>query len=98
MSSLDLLDKGGTLVLMATKNREIAFPALSLSGERTIRTSSNAIYSDFSRALELLATGKVDVKPLITHRFPLSQGLKAFEAACSKESSGAIKIILDCQS
>ncbi len=93
-----MLDKGGTLVLMATKDRDLVFPALSLSGERTIKTSSNAIYSDFSRALELLATGQIDVKSLITHRFPLTQGVKAFEVACNKESSGAIKIILDCQS
>lgn len=98
VESLDLLDKGGTLVLMATKDKDIIFPALGLSGERSIKTSSNALYSDFSRALEFLATEQIDVQPLITHRFPLSQGLRAFEVACNKESTGAIKIILDCQS
>jgi 2-desacetyl-2-hydroxyethyl bacteriochlorophyllide A dehydrogenase len=98
VESLEMLDKGGTLVLMATKDKDVVFPALSLSGERTIKTSSNAIYSDFSRALELLATGQIDVQTLITHRFPLTQGVRAFEVACNKESSGAIKIIIDCQS
>jgi L-iditol 2-dehydrogenase len=96
--SLGLLKKGGTLVLMATKDEDIRFPALLLSAERTIRTSSNAMYTDFPRALECLATGKIRVDPLITHRFALTQALEAFDTACNKSQTGAIKIILDCQS
>jgi len=96
--SLRMLRKGGTLVLLATKDAQISFPALLLSGERTIRTSSNAMYSDFPRALEMLASGIVNVEPLISHRFPLSAALEAFEVACHKATSGAIKVVLDCQS
>jgi 2-desacetyl-2-hydroxyethyl bacteriochlorophyllide A dehydrogenase len=96
--SLRMLRKGGTLVLLATKDENISFPALLLSGERTIRTSSNAMYSDFPRALEMLASGIVDVVPLISHRFPLTSAVEAFEAACDKAASGAIKVVIDCQS
>jgi 2-desacetyl-2-hydroxyethyl bacteriochlorophyllide A dehydrogenase len=96
--SLRLLRKGGTLVLMATKEKDLQFPALALSGERTVKTSSNAMYRDFPRALELLAARKLSVAPLITHRFGLSQALEAFDIACNKATSGAIKVILDCQS
>jgi 2-desacetyl-2-hydroxyethyl bacteriochlorophyllide A dehydrogenase len=96
--SLGILKKGGTLVLMATKEDDIRFPALLLSGERTIRTSSNALYADFPRAVEFLATGKIQVDPLITHRFALTQALEAFNTACNKSETGAIKIVLDCQS
>jgi 2-desacetyl-2-hydroxyethyl bacteriochlorophyllide A dehydrogenase len=96
--SLSLLKKGGTLVLMATKEEDIRFPALLLSAERTIKTSSNALYTDFPRAIECLATGKIQVDPLITHRFALTRALEAFQTACNKSQTGAIKIILDCQS
>ncbi len=96
--SVGLLKKGGTLVLMATKDEDIRFPALLLSAERTIRTSSNAMYTDFPRAIECLATGKIRVDPLITHRFALTHALEAFQTACNKSWTGAIKIILDCQS
>lgn len=96
--SLAMLKKGGTCVLLATKEKDIRFPALMLSGERTLKTSANAHYSDFPRALDLLATRKVLVEPLISHRFPLSRGREAFEVGCNKDTSGAIKIILDCQS
>jgi len=96
--SLGILKKGGTLVLMATKEDDIQFPALLLSAERAIRTSSNAMYADFPRAIEFLATGKIQVDPLITHRFTLTRALEAFQTACNKRETGAIKIVLDCQS
>jgi len=95
--SLAITKKGGTVVLLATKEDEIRFPALLLSGERTLKTSSNAMYSDFPRALEMLAAGMVQVDPLITHRFGLSQALEAFDVACNKARTGAIKVVLDCQ-
>jgi threonine dehydrogenase-like Zn-dependent dehydrogenase len=96
--SLSMLKKGGTCVLLATKDDDITFPALLLSGERTLKMSANALYSDFPRALDLLASGKILVDPLISHRFPLTEGCDAFDVACNKSSTGAIKIILDCQS
>lgn len=96
--SLGILKRGGTVVLMATKDDDIQFPALLLSAERTLRTSSNAMYTDFPRAIECLATGRIQVAPLITHRFALTQALEAFQIACNKSHTGAIKIILDCQS
>jgi len=96
--SLRILKKGGVLVLLATKESGARFPWLLLSGERTIRTSANARYADFPRALELLARKRVQVLPLISHRFPLSRAVEAFDVACHKNRSGAIKVVLECQS
>ena len=98
LESLKILKKSGTLILMAAKENEISFPSLLLSGERTIRTSSNAMYTDFPRVIELVSAGQVKVDPLITHRFDLSDALEAFEAACNKSTTGAVKVIIDCQS
>ena len=97
VESLALLKNRGLVVLMATKNDEISFPALMLSGERTIKTSTNAMYTDFPRAIELLASGLVKVEPMITHQFDLSDGVKAFETAINKAQNQAIKIVLDCE-
>lgn len=98
LESLEILKKGGILVLMATKEDELRIPSLLLSGERTIRTSSNAMYTDFPRVIELVSSGQVKVDPLITHRFSLSDGVSAFETACNKSKTGAVKVILDCLS
>jgi threonine dehydrogenase-like Zn-dependent dehydrogenase len=96
--SLDMLAAAGTVVLMATKDPEFSFPSLAISGERSIRTSSNALLSDFPKAVALLEAGMLAVDPLVTHRFPLSRAVDAFAVACSKGANRAIKIILDCQS
>ncbi|MCP4263064.1 MAG: alcohol dehydrogenase catalytic domain-containing protein [Planctomycetes bacterium] len=97
LESLKILKKGGTLVLMAAKEDELNIPSLLLSGERTIRTSSNAMYTDFPRVIECISTGQVKVEPLVTHRFDLSDGLNAFEVACNKSKTGAVKVIINCQ-
>jgi 2-desacetyl-2-hydroxyethyl bacteriochlorophyllide A dehydrogenase len=97
LEGLRILATRGVLVMMATKEDEIRFPALMLSGERTIKTSTNSLYSDFPRAIELVRSGLVKVEPLITHRFALSDAVAAFQVATDKGRTGAIKVLLDCQ-
>ena len=45
----------------------------------------------FDRSLEALASGRVDVKPLISARFELSDGLEALERA---QEPGILKVLL----
>ena len=47
---------------------------------------------EFLQALELIGSGKVDRKPLITHTFPLEQASEAFETQLKTEE--AVKVIL----
>ena len=48
-----------------------------------------------SKAIEMVASGRIDVKPLITHRFQLEETLQAFETA--KTGAGnAIKVMIKC--
>ena len=45
----------------------------------------------------MVASGKVDVKPLVTHRYTLEESLDAFERA-KTGSGGAIKVMIRCSS
>ena len=52
------------------------------------------VQHDFSLAVELIATGAIDVRPLITHKFPFLKAQDAF-TLFSRRSDGAMKVILE---
>ncbi|OCF39726.1 hypothetical protein I317_06450 [Kwoniella heveanensis CBS 569] len=47
----------------------------------------------YPKALKLIASGKINVKPLTTHRLPLEEGIEAFHIA-GDPSGGAIKVLV----
>lgn len=48
--------------------------------------------------LEWMGQGRVDLAPLVTHRFPLSEYRRALQAAMGKTASHAFKVVLTQQS
>ena len=62
------------------------------SKEITITTTYAASDLDTKNALELITSGKIDVKSLITHKYSLEDSQKAFEHA--KTGDNAMKIII----
>ena len=51
----------------------------------TWNSSYNDIQNDWKESLKAMAEGKINVKPLITHRYPLSQCNEAFEMMKNRE-------------
>jgi L-iditol 2-dehydrogenase len=49
---------------------------------------------EFQISLDLLAEGRVDAKPIITHIFPLEEINAGFQAALDKTTSGAVKVMV----
>ena len=99
-SCVDLARPGGELALFGVpRRRVIPFRYESLL-RRQVRTiaSVNAPAEpelrSFRLALDLIATGRIDVAPLITHRLPFSEVRRAFWLAETKQD-GAVKVLLD---
>lgn len=89
------LAPGGRLILEGTPQPEdtIPFNMFALPNESSVRRVAGWRAADFQCAKELIEAGTIDVKPLITHRYPLSQWEEGFQkAACDKDH--AIKVIL----
>ncbi|OBQ67365.1 NAD(P)-dependent alcohol dehydrogenase [Mesorhizobium erdmanii] len=77
----DVVRPGGAVVLVGLPVEPVAFnvPA-AISKEVRIETVFR--YANiFDRALQLIASGKVDLKPLITGTYDFSDSIKAFERA-----------------
>jgi L-iditol 2-dehydrogenase len=87
--SVSICRKGGTLCLFApTKPEEQArlSPHRLFFNEIRIVPSYSTSHLETRTALQLISSGRIKAKELITHRFPLSQTAEAFKiAAHSKE-------------
>jgi Threonine dehydrogenase and related Zn-dependent dehydrogenases len=94
----DLVRPGGAVVLVGLPVETVPFDvAGAISKEVRIETVFR--YANiFDRALELIASGKVDLKPLITETFAFSDAIAAFErAAMGNHSDVKLQIRLpDC--
>jgi threonine dehydrogenase-like Zn-dependent dehydrogenase len=91
-TALALVSPRGTVVLKTT-----------VAGEQTVALAPVVIdevtilgsrCGPFDRALTALATGEVDVLPMISARYPLSQGVDALEHARTKPS---LKFLIDVE-
>jgi 2-desacetyl-2-hydroxyethyl bacteriochlorophyllide A dehydrogenase len=49
---------------------------------------------EFQIALDLMAVGKLDPIPLITHRFPLDEIQQAFAVADGRDEHGSVKVLV----
>ena len=94
--ALDLARRGGTVVLygIAGGGRRTQLEAdlfclkdLHIHGVFAYTTRS------FEQALRLIESGRLDVAPLVTHRFPLGEYQKAFDLLRSR-SEPVVKVIL----
>ncbi|EAW35563.1 alcohol dehydrogenase catalytic domain-containing protein [Lyngbya sp. PCC 8106] len=80
----------GTLVLKSTYAGKLTFDASALVVDEITLMGSRC--GPFAPALELLAENKIDVESLIQARYPLSEGVEAFNHAQQK---GVMKVLLE---
>lgn len=86
-------DKKGAILLFAIPSKNIEIPNADFwRNELTLVSSYGAAPQDLSEALELIASGKVEVKEMITHRLPLEECRKGFEIVTQAKDS--LKVVL----
>ncbi|KAI4351816.1 hypothetical protein L6164_006129 [Bauhinia variegata] len=94
-TALDATCPGGKVCLVGLAQTEMTVP-LTLAAVREVDVIGIFRYRDtWPLCIELLRTGKIDIKPLITHRFGFSQ--KELEQAFETSAQGgnAIKIMFN---
>jgi D-xylulose reductase len=80
---LDLVCPGGCAVLVGMPPERVALDVVAMQ-TKEVRLESVFRYANiFPRALALISSGMIDVKPFISRKFPFSQSIRAFEEAAS---------------
>ncbi|MCC6039051.1 MAG: L-threonine 3-dehydrogenase [Armatimonadetes bacterium] len=92
--AIEIVTPGGWVSLLGLYNQPVTFnPSDAIMKAIRIHTiTGRKMFSTWETVTRLLATGKVDLEPLITHRFPLEQFDDAFQSMIRHE---AIKVVFE---
>lgn len=89
---------GGTFVQVGMGHPEVVVPITALlTKELTLKSSFRYGPGDYRLAIALASKKKVDLRPLVTHRFRFEEAISAFDATKKGESEdgkGLIKAII----
>jgi L-iditol 2-dehydrogenase len=93
-SAIDCVRKGGTVTLVGNISPQINLPLQKVVSRQIRLQGSCASSGEYPQAIELIASGKIKVKPLITAVAPLSAGPSWFDRLHAREPN-LMKIVLD---
>jgi L-iditol 2-dehydrogenase len=91
--AFDLVRKGGQITFIAAPSQLVELEIRKILGKSlVVRGSIMSKWVDYERAIKLMFGGEVRVKPIITHRFPITDWKKAFDTIINEKAAG--KVIL----
>lgn len=97
LQGLKSVDRGGTVLLYAPTAPGVTIPIvvneLFFSHDATVTTSYAASPADHVLALEMIRTGRLPIKEMITHQLGLSEIQKGF--ALVSQPIDSLKVIID---
>ena len=93
--ALQVVRKGGLTTLLGIFEKSLPKLPVNLFIQREITLSGSQGYNwDFQDAINILERGDLDLKPLITHKFPLSDVQKGFDLLMERGNK-AVKILIE---
>jgi L-iditol 2-dehydrogenase len=92
-ASIESVRKGGTVVLVGNISPEVTLPLQKVVTRQIRLQGSCASAGEYPRAIELLASGAIQVKPFITAVASLEEGPRWFERLYAREPN-LMKVIL----
>lgn len=85
--------KGGTVVLVGNVSPQVTIPLQKVVTRQIRLQGSCASAGEYPRAIELISSGAIRVKPLISAVAPLEEGPQWFERLYARESN-VMKVVL----
>lgn len=92
-SCLDALAPGGILVQVGTyADPKVTVPADFVMVKELTLKSSFRFAREFPTAVALLASGRIDTGPLLSHSFPVEDAMQAFRTAADRRQAMKVQI------
>ena len=95
--AIDSVRKGGAVTLVGNIRPEVTLPLQKVVSRQIRLQGSAASAGEYTRAIELLGSGAIQVQPLITAVAPLEEGPRWFERLYAGEPN-LMKVILTPES
>jgi L-iditol 2-dehydrogenase len=92
-TAIDAVRKGGTVILVGNIAPEVTLPLQKVVTRQIRLQGSCASAGEYPRVIELMASGAINVKPLITAVAPLEEGPEWFKRLHAREP-GLTKVVL----
>ena len=96
LTALDCVENGGTILFFAVPDPSVKLPvpiSQFWRNEITMRTTYGAAPNDLEDSMRVLATKRLNVKDMITHRLSLSEAQEGFRLMA--EAGQSLKVILE---
>ena len=90
---IELLRKGGSLTVLGNLSPTVELPLQSIVTRQLKIQGSCAINGEYPQILELISTGKLNMKAILSAEAPLSEGANWFQRLYHKEK-GLMKVVL----
>lgn len=92
-TAIDSVRRGGRIGLVGNLASEVPFPLQSIVTREITLYGSCASAGEYPQAIDLVASGAINVKPLISAVAPLAEGAQWFERLYAREP-GLMKVVL----
>ncbi|KQO83774.1 L-idonate 5-dehydrogenase [Rhizobium sp. Leaf262] len=86
----------GTIVQVGVTG-DMTIPLNALVGKEIIWRGSQRFDQEFEQAVQLISSRKIDVRPIISHQFPLKDAVAAFEQAGDRSVACKVQITFGAQ-
>ncbi|XP_046400143.1 sorbitol dehydrogenase-like [Ischnura elegans] len=86
---------GGTVVMVGMGPQDVKVPLINACCREVVIKGVFRYANDYPLAMELLSTGKVDIRKMITHNYTLEETLLAYDTARTGQGN-PVKIMIHC--
>ncbi|CAG2170924.1 unnamed protein product [Oppiella nova] len=87
---------GANIVMIGVSNKKVSVNLSSAACRQVNLLGVMRYLNSFPMAIHLVSSGKINIKPLITHTYKLEEALEAFETSRNCAANGAIKVHIQC--